>query len=69
MIIHSLIPYFLGEHKSHVHGKIFTPANEVWGKVMFLHLSVSYSVHGGGGMCVCLVSLGTSLRFSDMVHI
>ena len=25
------------------------PANEVWGKVMFLHLSVSYSVHGGWG--------------------
>ena len=23
------------------------PANEVWGKVMFLHLSVSHSVHGG----------------------
>ena len=22
-------------------------ANEVWGKVMFLHLSVSHSVHGG----------------------
>ena len=25
------------------------PANEVWGKVMFLHPSVSHSVHGGGG--------------------
>ena len=24
------------------------PANEVWGKVMFLHLSVSHSVHRGG---------------------
>ena len=23
-------------------------ANEVWGKVMFLHLSVRHSVHGGG---------------------
>ena len=23
------------------------PANEVWGKVVFLHLSVSHSVHGG----------------------
>ena len=23
------------------------PANEVWGKVMFLHLSVSHSVHRG----------------------
>ena len=23
-------------------------ANEVWGKVMFLHLSVSHSVHGKG---------------------
>ena len=25
------------------------PANEVWGKVMFLHLSVSHSVHKEGG--------------------
>ena len=24
-------------------------ANEVWGKAMFLHLSVSHSVHGVGG--------------------
>ena len=23
------------------------PANEVWGKVMFLHLSVSHSIHRG----------------------
>ena len=29
------------------------PANEVWGKVMFLHLSVSHSVHGG----LCMMSL------------
>ena len=44
--------------------KLFLPpANQVWGKVMFLHLSISHSVHGGGGMhgrghvwqgvCVC----------------
>ena len=28
---------------------ILPPANEVWGKVMFFHPSVSYSVHVGGG--------------------
>ena len=27
---------------------LLPPANEVWGKVIFLHLSVSHSVHGGG---------------------
>ena len=26
---------------------LLPPANEVWSKVMFLHLSVSHSVHGG----------------------
>ena len=26
---------------------LLSPANEVWGKVMFLHLSVSHSVHSG----------------------
>ena len=26
---------------------LLPPANEVWGKVMFLHLSVSHSVHSG----------------------
>ena len=26
--------------------------NEVWSKVIFLHLSVSHSVHGGGGGCI-----------------
>ena len=29
---------------------ILPPANEVWGKVMFFHPSVSYSVHVGGGV-------------------
>ena len=29
------------------HCKFLPPANEVWGKVMFLHLSVSHSVHRG----------------------
>ena len=28
---------------------LLPPANEVWGKVMFLHLSVSHSVHREGG--------------------
>ena len=28
-------------------GYFIPPANEVWGKVMFLHLSVSHSVQGG----------------------
>ena len=27
--------------------RFLPPANEVWGKVMFLHLSVSHSVHSG----------------------
>ena len=27
------------------------PANEVWDKVIFVHLSVSYSVHRGSGCC------------------
>ena len=27
--------------------RLLPPANKVWGKVMFLHLSVSHSVHGG----------------------
>ena len=31
---------------------LLPPANEVWGKVMFLHLSVSHSVHRGSlGLC------------------
>ena len=42
---------------------ILPPANEVWYKVMFLHLSVSHSVHGGGRCgeggygerCVCVL--------------
>ena len=29
---------------------LLPPANEVWGKVMFLHLSVSHSVHMGSGV-------------------
>ena len=32
---------------------IFTARNEVWGKVMFLHLSVSHSVHGGVSVPAC----------------
>ena len=28
---------------------LLRPANEVWGKVIFLHMSVSHSVHIGGG--------------------
>ena len=28
--------------------EFFPPANKVWGKLMFLHLSVSHSVHRGG---------------------
>ena len=30
---------------------VLPPANEVRGKVVSLHMSVSYSVHGGGGIC------------------
>ena len=31
-----------------LHSVVFLPpANEVWSKVIFLHLSVSHSVHGG----------------------
>ena len=30
------------------------PANEVWGKVMFLHLSVNHSVHRGRGVTMPL---------------
>ena len=30
------------------------PANEVWGKVMFLHLSVNHSVHRGRGVMMPL---------------
>ena len=30
------------------------PANEVWGKVMFLHLSVNHSVHRGRGVVMPL---------------
>ena len=31
-----------------MHTNLYLPtANEVWGKVMFLHLSVSHSVHSG----------------------
>ena len=29
---------------------LLSPANEVWDKVMFLHLSVSHSLHMGGVM-------------------
>ena len=29
---------------------LLPPANEVWRKVMFLHLSVIHSVHGGGAV-------------------
>ena len=28
---------------------LLPPANEVWGKIMFLHLSDNHSVHGVGG--------------------
>ena len=28
--------------------QLIPPSNEVWGKVMFLHLSVSHFVHRGG---------------------
>ena len=31
-----------------IHFQLLAPANEVWGRVMFLHLSVSHSVHRGG---------------------
>ena len=31
--------------------KLLPPANEVWGKVMFLYLSVSHTVRGEGGVC------------------
>ena len=35
-------------------GYFIPPANEVWGKVMFLHLSVSHSVQRGD---LCMMSL------------
>ena len=38
-------------HTSSLPQNSLPPADEVWGKVMFLHLSVSHSVHRGG---VCL---------------
>ena len=34
--------------------ELLPPANEVWSKVMFVNLSVSHSVHGGGGRCLPL---------------
>ena len=37
------------EQPSYQTNKFLPPANEVWGKVIFLHLSVSHSVHRGGG--------------------
>ena len=36
---------------------LLPPANEVWGKVMFLHLSVSHSVHRGVSVSVQGVSV------------
>ena len=37
--------------------KLLLPANEVWGKVMFLHMSVSHSIHREGG-CVSQHAMG-----------
>ena len=36
---------------------IFTARKRSCGKVMFLHLSISYSVHGGGGSLYDVTSL------------
>ena len=33
------------------HNRLLPPVNEVWGKVMFLHMSVILST-GGGGLCM-----------------
>ena len=40
----------------HIEFRVYSqpPANKVWGKVIFLHLSVIYSVHGGGGALLSL---------------
>ena len=32
----------------HATSYVITAANDLWGKVMFLHLSVSHSIHNGG---------------------
>ena len=43
------------------------PANEVWGKVMFLHLSVSHSVQmGGEGGGVCPIACWDTPLWADI---
>ena len=45
------------------------PANEVWGKVMFLHLPISHSVHEGGGVCLWVQGVCLPLGFGvDVYH-
>ena len=42
----------------YITNKLLPPANEVWGKVMFLHMSVILSTGGGG---LCMMSLPVQL--------
>ena len=42
-------------------------AKEVWGKVIFLHLSVIHSVHGGWSG-ICLWVLGVCLQHPSCIH-
>ena len=43
--------------------QLLPPANEVWSKVMFLHMSVSNSVHGGLSLYDVTSCLGPGLKF------
>ena len=49
-----LPPVWLASERyaSYWHADWLPPANEAWVKAMLLHLSVSHSVHGGGGLCM-----------------
>ena len=44
------------------------PANEVWSKVMFLHLSASHSVHGGAVVKGGVVDTASTQRQTTLLY-
>ena len=66
--IHSANIYKRSSWTDTAHGLFLPPANEVWGKVMFSHLSVSRSVHKGGGMLWCHFLLWKAPPSLDSTH-
>ena len=51
-------------HEKWVQNPLLLPANEVWGKVMFLHLCVILFTGQGGGLCPSIHHKSHDRRFS-----